>query len=102
MRVMVSAQARRDLVEIHRYIAGELMHPQAADRILASIRDRISQLERSPDLGRPLSADIPVPTAYRSLLCEHYRIFYVHTQQQVTVIRVLHQRQDYMKHLFGP
>ena len=61
--------------------------------------ERLS-LERFPGRGRPLDALIPVHTEYRYLVCENYCIFYLYSEEDVIIIRILHQRQDSLKALF--
>ncbi len=100
IRVTVSGEARKDLVSIQRYISEELENPQAAKRIIHELRSAIEGLQLFPRRGRPLDALIPVHTEYRYLPCENYCIFYLEDEKNVVVIRVLHQRQDYLRALF--
>ena len=99
-RVIVSKEARNDLVSIRDYIRDELCNPDAAQRILASLKKSILSLEHFPGRGKPLDALIPVHTEYRYLLCENYCIFYLCMEEEVLVVRVLHQRQDSLRALF--
>lgn len=99
-RVTVSKEARRDLIAIHAYIRDELCNPSAAQRIMAELKKSMLGLESFPGRGRPLDALIPVHTEYRYLVCENYCIFYLSTDEEVVVIRILHQRQDSLKALF--
>lgn len=96
-RIIVSKRARRDLEEIHRYIQEELANPPAARRILAALKSGMLRLALFPDSGRPLDALLPVHTEYRYLTCENYCIFYLRGDEEVDVVRILHQRQDYLK-----
>ncbi len=98
--ITVSKEARKDLVSIRQYIEDELCNPQAAQRIIASLKKSIQALESFPFRGRPLDALIPVHTEYRYLVCENYCIFYLSNHEEVLIIRILHQRQDSLKALF--
>ena len=42
---------------------------------------------------------MPVHTAYRYLPCEHYCIFYLCSETDVLIVRILHQRQDCLRAL---
>ena len=94
VQVTLSKEARRDLVSIRNYIRDELCNPDAAARDIASLKKGVQSLETFPGRGRPLDALITVHTEYRYLVCENYCIFYLEGNDQVIVVRILHQRQD--------
>lgn len=100
INVTVSGEARRDLVNIHRYISEELENPQAANNMIHELRSAVEDLRLFPRKGKPLDALIPVHTEYRYLPCENYCIFYLEDEENVVIIRILHQRQDYLRALF--
>ena len=99
-QVLLSKEAQRDLTAVRSYIRDELCNPEAAARVIASLRKSITALETFPGRGRPLDALIPVHTEYRYLVCENYCIFYIEGNDQVVVVRILHQRQDCLQALF--
>ncbi len=99
-RIIVSREARRDLASIRNYIRDELSNPLAAQRIMAALKQHILSLQDFPGKGRPLDALISVHTEYRYLVCENYCIFYLGNEQDVVIVRILHQRQDYLRALF--
>ena len=49
----------------------------------------------------PLDALISVHTEYRYLPCENYCIFYLEDEENVLIVRILHQRQDYLRALLN-
>ena len=100
IKVAVSREARKDLVNIRRYISEELENPQAAKRIIHELRSAIEGLQLFPRRGKSLDALISVHTEYRYLPCENYCIFYLEDEENVVIVRVLHQRQDYLHALF--
>ena len=100
MNIVISKEARKDLILIRQYIAEELCNPDAAERIIGSLKKSISALSNFPDRGRPLDALISVHTEYRYLVCENYCIFYLCCESDVLIIRILHQRQDCLRALF--
>lgn len=99
IRVTVSREAKKDLISIHNYISKELENPQAAARIIQQLRLAMEDLQTFPGRGRPLDALIPFHTEYRYLPCENYCIFYLEDKESVVIIRILHQRQDYLRAL---
>ena len=99
-RITVSKEARKDLVSIRQYIRNELCNPDAARRIIGLIRRSIEALESFPGRGRPLDALISVHTEYRYLVSENYCIFYLSSDDDVVIVRILHQRQDCLRALF--
>ena len=54
-----------------------------------------------PGRGRPLDILLPVHTGYRYLTCENYCVFYLTGDTETIVVRILHQRQDYLRALFA-
>ena len=101
IKVTVSKEARKDLVNIHRYISEELENSQAANRIIHELRSAAEDLQLFPRRGRSLDALISVHTEYRYLPCENYCIFYLEDEENVVIVRILHQRQDYLRAFFG-
>ena len=100
MSIIVSKEARKDLVQSRQYISEELCNPDAAVRIMGLLKKSIASLSDFPGRGRPLDALIPVHTDYRYLICENYCVFYLSNDDDVVVIRILHQRQDCLRALF--
>lgn len=100
MRIIITMEARRDLVAIHDYIRSELLNESAARRIIGELKKSILSLEQFPARGRSLDALLPVHTDYRYLVCENHCIFYLFDETSVVIVRILHQRQDYLKALF--
>ena len=99
-RITISKEARKDLVAIQEYISNELYNPDAAQRIIREIKRSILRLQDFPECGRPLDALLSVHTEYRYLVCEGYSIFYLASSQEALVVRILNQRQDYIRALF--
>ena len=99
-RVIVSKEARKDLISIRTYIHDDLCNPSAANHIIHELRKAIVDLQDFPNRGRPLDAMVSIHTEYRYLPCENYCIFYLSGKEEVFVLRILHQRQDSLKALF--
>ena len=99
-RVIVSKEARKDLINIRDYIRDELCNPAAAKRIIQALRTAIEGLRVFPNRGKPLDMLLPVHTEYRYLPCENDCIFYLADEEDVFVIRILHQKQNTIRALF--
>ena len=54
-----------------------------------------------PYMGIELVKTTGVLTDYRSLFCRHNYIFYRIEKDDVLIIRILNEKQDYMRILFG-
>ena len=92
MRVIVSGQADRDLIEIYVYLHKQ--RPQSAERVAADIRRRIADIALFPRLGAPR---FNVAPSVRSTFVHPYQIFYAIRQQHVEILRVLHGSRDTKK-----
>jgi toxin ParE1/3/4 len=91
----LSRRAEIDLAEIADYTIGEFGLTQARQ-----YRDNINacfkSLADNPHLGR--SADELAPGLRRIRLQAHV-IFYLHRQDQILIVRVLHHSMDFERHL---
>jgi toxin ParE1/3/4 len=89
MTYRVSGRARRDLIEIWRYIAND--NESAADRFIDFITQRFKLLGENPYAGR--SRDELRP-GYRSFPVGHYVVFYRLSESRVQIMHVLHGKRD--------
>ena len=101
IKISLSAEAERDLIQIKSYITDELETPAAANRILAGIIKRIRILSKFPELGPSLETIVSFQSGYRFLVCGNYLAFYLYEQNVVLVDRVLYGKRDFVKVLFG-
>ena len=99
-KVIVSREARKDLIAIRMYIRDELLNLTVTDRSLHELRRAAEGLQSFPRQGKSLDAMITVHTEYRYLPCENYCIFYLENNEKVVIVRILHQKQDYLRALF--
>lgn len=98
--ITVSKAAQADLVSIRQYIREELCNPDASRHIMTRLKEAIKGLRQFPGKGKPLDALLSIHTEYRYLVCEGYCIFYLCSDTDVVIVRVLHQRQDCIRALF--
>ena len=99
-KVRYTAQALHDLDEVWDYISFELQNPQAAEKTVNRILDKVDQLVEFAQSGALLSAVSEVMGEERFLVCDSYMIFYHSEKQEVTIDRVLYGRRDYLRVLF--
>jgi toxin ParE1/3/4 len=95
MRLVVSPDARADLKGIARYTEKEWGAARKT-RYLAAIRERFTTLLRHPQIGAPREDLAP---GYRSLPVGRHVIFYRVADDEIVILRVLHQRMDVRLHL---
>lgn len=94
-RIQFTIQAGRDLEEIEAFIS--LDNPDAAARLLVSVRETCALLARQPQLGRSRFELWP---GLRGFPVGNYLIFYRPAAEGIEVIRVLHGARD-LPELFG-
>jgi plasmid stabilization system protein ParE len=106
-KVVLSPEARNDLIDIEKYITDSIGSPAAAKSTLSKIIKTIRKLENFANIGAPLSSIVDIATDYRYLVCENYIAFYrveseFGTNKIVVYIdRILYKKRDYINILFG-
>ena len=99
-RVRYTARALHDLDEVWDYISFELQNPQAAEKTVNRILDKVDQLVEFAQSGALLSAVSEVMGEERFIVCDSYMIFYHSKKQEITIDRILYGRRDYLRVLF--
>jgi toxin ParE1/3/4 len=89
LKIVLTPQARADLVDIWAYIAVDNM--KAADGVLTSINDRIDMLADSPEIGHRRDE---ISAGLRSFPESKYVIFYRPIRDSIQIIRILHGARD--------
>jgi toxin ParE1/3/4 len=88
-RYRLDADARADLVSIHKYVAHD--NPIAADRLIHNLKQKFRLLASQPLIGeeRPeLAANL------RSFSAGNYVVFYRPVRNGIEVVRVIHAARD--------
>ena len=88
--VEISGPARRDLREIHRWIAQD--DPVAADRVLSDLRDAVTRLAEMPGLGH-VRDDLADQTL-RAWTVRRYVVIYQPDRAPLLIVRVLSGYRD--------
>lgn len=101
MKIKYTPKAREDLRNIKETIKERFFNEELAIKILSEITKTIRDLETFPQMGRNLSELVEIPTEYRYLFCSHNYVFYRIDKENIFIIRVLNEKQDYMRILFG-
>ena len=101
MELYYTPNARNDLLQIKESIIEKFDDEDLAKKILRKMTETVRQLITFPYLGQELSGITGIYTDYRCLFCEKNYVFYRIEANRVCVIRVLNERQDYMRILFG-
>jgi toxin ParE1/3/4 len=89
MSVHLSWRAKRDLLQIGRYLTQR--NPSAANDILSQIHKKFDQLAHFPFIGRERSS---MASGVRSALVGTHLIFYVMQDEQIIIVRVIDGRMD--------
>ncbi len=87
--------AEDDLGEIWRFTA-ERWNLEQADRYYGEIIDALTRLSVQPDLGRACD---DIRSGYRRYSVNAHVIFYRVEVEAVDVVRILHARRDFRRHL---
>ena len=89
--------ARRDMIEIVRYISQELQNPTAADQLAMELIEAGDSIPKFPYANPAFIPIRPLKHEYRKLLIQNYFMFYWvdEVKKLVTVARVVYARRDY-------
>ncbi|WP_028307583.1 type II toxin-antitoxin system RelE/ParE family toxin [Desulfitibacter alkalitolerans] len=98
-KVEYSPKALEDLQRIKAYIIGNF-GVDPAQKALGKITTSVRRLEEYPVLGVSLGRMIDISTDYMYFFIEKNYVFYRIEGDIVKIIRVLNERQDFMRILF--
>lgn len=97
MNLRYSPAALEDLRRIRDYLRDELVQSLSAKRIPAEIVRRCALLKRNPMLRPALQPRVRRETDISYLVCDNRLAFYRVGAKTVSVIRILHSRQDFIQ-----
>ena len=86
-------RAQLDLESIYIHIAVVLGAPQAANKQLEKLYEAVELLAKFPDLGKRLE-DGELSRPYRQFLCGSHWMLYAHSENTLTIWRIIHTSQD--------
>ena len=98
-KLQVMPRAADDLTSIYDYISRELSAPAAAHNLMGGIEAAFLRLQKYPESSPVCQDDVLQRKGYRKLHVNHYIALYTvdHTAKTVTVMRVIHGRQNYAR-----
>ncbi len=73
-----------------------------AEEIVKKIFNSTKSLGQYPFLGADLGKKLEVATEYRYLYTEKDYIFYYVGKETIKIVRIINERQDFMRMLFNP
>lgn len=104
MNIKYRPAAIEDIEAMTAYLAVELHHVRAAQKLRARILHGISLLKENPLMGRQIECDLYHEEAeMRFLIVSRQMVFYEINAENhfIEIIRVLDSRTDYLTILFG-
>lgn len=89
--------ARKDMIEIVRYISRELQNPDAADRLAVELVNAAESVLTFPYAAPAYQPIRSLKHEYRKILVQNYLMFYWVDEEErlVTVARVVYAKRDY-------
>lgn len=101
MELKYSPKAKEDLFDIKRSILEEFGSEEVAKKVLKEITKTARNLVLFPNMGKKVSEFTNVFTKYRVLYCAKNYIFYRVESNSILIVRILNEKRDYMRILFG-
>ena len=99
-KIKYSPQALEDLQCLKIYLSSN-WGENTSIKILDKITSEIRRLELYPFSGINLGKIVNITTDYRYIFVEKNYVFYRLELDKILIIRVVNERQDYLKQLFG-
>lgn len=101
MELKYTSKAKEDLQNVKYSVLDHCGNEEIAVKVLREITKTVRNLALFPYMGTELVKITGVLTDYRSLFCRHNYIFYRMEGNCILIIRILNEKQDYMRVLFG-
>ena len=100
-QIVLTNQAKTDLVSIYRYIAYDLQSPQAAEGQLSRLEKAIYSLDQMPERYRVYEHAKWKEYNLRIMPVNNYLVFYIPSQEDktVTVMRIMYGGRDIARQL---
>lgn len=91
--------ARKDMLEIAKYISQDLCNPQAAERIITAIIEKLELLTEFPYINPIHRLIRPLSKEYRKFTVKNYTVFYFVDEHSKTIVvaRVIYSKRDFDK-----
>ena len=91
--------ARKDILDIARYISQDLNNPTAAEELITTIVEKLEKLTELPYITPSYNPIRPLNNEYRRLMVKNYTAFYYVDERTkvITVARVIYSKRDFDK-----
>lgn len=94
--------AKKDLINIISYIADTLQAPKAAMDLVDALDNGIFRLQQFPYSCTVYQPIEPLEAEYRILPIKNYLVFYVVTEQEIEIHRIVYAKMDIKNILRSP
>ena len=99
-QIDITPRAHEDLADLKTYLLMEFGET-CAQRVLGAIYDDVEKLAEFPEMGVNILAKHGIISDYLCLVTHKNCVFYRVEGEFIRVIRVLDERRDYLRVLFG-
>ena len=95
-QVVLTNQAKADLISIYRYIANNLQSPQTAEGQLSRLEKAIASLDTMPERYRVYDHEKWKDRNLRIMSVNNYLVFFIPSQEEktVAVMRIMYGGRD--------
>lgn len=89
--VQYQSLARKDLIDIWRYVARQSQSEEVADKLIDAIDDRVLLYAQNPEMG---TLRIDLGERVRCFVVSSHVVFYRPGEKGIEVLRILHGRRN--------
>lgn len=101
MKVIFSAKADHDLADLFKYINDTLRNDIAAHNIVEKLLRLSQKLSTFPEMGASLKTVDSRLDGYRYLIADNYILIYKIADEEVSIVRILYAKSNYVQLLQG-
>lgn len=101
MKIYYTPKAQEDLMCIKERVIETWANEELAVKVIKRITGAVKRLVAFPYIGKEVSSITGVNTEYRCLFCEQDYVFYRVEEERILIVRILNEKQDYIRILFG-
>ena len=101
MKVYFSPEALTDLQQVKESVIEKFNEVELANQILRTIMKSAKNLQIFPGMGTEVRISASDSMGYRYLFVKKNYVFYRIEQDTIRIVRVLNEKQDYMRILYG-
>ena len=92
--IIVTKQAKRDLVNIYEYIAYVLKSKASADKQIRKLETAISNLDIFPERFKRYESENNLQTEFRIMPVNNFNVYYIvkNDSREVAIIRIIYKK----------